>query len=175
MEVHLITAGKRRYLPLLLLGDEQEDMIARYLDRGALYAIYDRAEEPGACGSCDCDNCGLACEHPTVRRAGLRAVCVVTDEGNGVYELKNLSVCPPYQRQGYGRRVIDFLEHCYRGMGRVLTVGTRDSPLTLPFYKKCGFQITHRVKNFFIEHYDHPIFEGGKQLVDMVYLKMDLE
>ena len=53
-------------------------------------------------------------------------------------------------------------------------VGTGDSPLTLPFYKKCGFIESHRVKKFFIDNYDHPIFEGGKQLVDMIYLKKEL-
>ena len=38
------------------------------------------------------------------------------------------------------------------------------------FYKKCGFTEHHRVKNFFTDNYDHPIFEAGVQLVDMVYL-----
>ena len=34
--------------------------------------------------------------------------------------------------------------------------------------------MSHVVRNFFTEHYDHPIFECGRQLVDMVYLKMEL-
>ncbi|RPH28773.1 MAG: GNAT family N-acetyltransferase, partial [Bacteroidales bacterium] len=29
-------------------------------------------------------------------------------------------------------------------------------------------------KNFFTDNYDHPIFEGDIQLVDMIYLKKDL-
>lgn len=29
-------------------------------------------------------------------------------------------------------------------------------------------------KTFFIDNYDHPIFECGRQLTDMVYLRMDL-
>ena len=52
-------------------------------------------------------------------------------------------------------------------------VGTGDSPLTLPFYEKCGFKESHRVKDFFIENYDNPIYECGKQLTDMIYLKKD--
>ena len=52
-------------------------------------------------------------------------------------------------------------------------VGTGDSPLTLPFYEKCGFKVSHRVKDFFIENYDNPIYECGKKLTDMVYLKKD--
>ena len=52
-------------------------------------------------------------------------------------------------------------------------VGTGDSPLTLPFYEKCGFKVSYRVKEFFIENYDNPIYECEKQLTDMVYLKKD--
>lgn len=53
-------------------------------------------------------------------------------------------------------------------------VGTGDSPLTVPFYEKCGFIQSHRVKDFFVEHYDHLVFEAGVQLRDMVYLKREL-
>ena len=52
-------------------------------------------------------------------------------------------------------------------------VGTGDVPGTLGFYKKCGFAESHRVKNFFTDHYDHPMVEDGVQLVDMVYLKKE--
>ena len=45
-----------------------------------------------------------------------------------------------------------------------MLVGTGDSPLTIPFYESCGFAYSHRVPDFFIDNYDHPIFEGGKQL-----------
>lgn len=139
-----ITEHKKRFLPLLLLADEQENMIDRYLDRGTLYALYD----------------------PEVR-----AVCVVTDEGNGILEIKNLAVASEHQRKGYGRTLVDFIRRRYAGEYRVLQVGTGDSPLTVPFYEACGFQKTHIIKNFFVDYYDHPIFEGGKQLVDMIYLQ----
>ncbi|MEF9864784.1 MAG: hypothetical protein RR777_07535, partial [Christensenellaceae bacterium] len=55
-----------------------------------------------------------------------------------------------------------------------MLVGTGDSTLTVPFYQSCGFVPSHRIKNFFVDHYDHPIFEDGKQLVDMVYLSKNL-
>ena len=41
MEILNIQNQKRNYLPLLLLADEQEDMINRYLDRGELFALMD--------------------------------------------------------------------------------------------------------------------------------------
>lgn len=42
---------------------------------------------------------------------------------------------------------------------------------TVPFYEKCGFVRSHRIPGFFTDHYDHPIYEAGVQLVDMVYLR----
>lgn len=139
-----IKENKKRYIDLLLLADEQENMIDRYLERGTMYALDD---------------------------AGVKAVCVVTDEGDGVLEIKNLAVTPTQQRKGYGRQMVDFIAETYRDRYCILQVGTGDSPLTVPFYQKCGFAVSHRIENFFTEHYDHPIIECGVQLVDMVYLK----
>lgn len=148
MEITEVKEDKKQYIELLLLADEQEDMIDRYLERGEMFAL---------------------------KENGVRAVCVVTDEGNGVLEIKNLAVAPEYQKKGYGRAMIDFLVERYRGRFCVMQVGTGDSPLTVPFYEKCGFRRSHRVKDFFAEHYDHPIYECGVQLRDMVYLKMELQ
>ena len=148
MDIRRIESGKRDFLPLLLLGDEQEDMIDRYLDRGTLLALYD---------------------------GGLRAVCVVTKEAPGVFEIKNLAVEPAFQRQGYGRAMVRHVAGaCRTAGGTCLLVGTGDSPLTVPFYLACGFTPSHRVENFFLDHYDHPIFEGGVQLRDMVYFRHPL-
>ena len=148
MEFRRIEAEKRNFLPLLLLGDEQEDMIDRYLDRGVLTALYD---------------------------GGLRAVCVVTEEGPGVFEIKNLAVEPAFHRRGYGRAMVErAVRDCRAAGGRRLLVGTGDSPLTLPFYHACGFREIRRVPGFFLRHYDHPIYEGGRRLADMVYLSMEL-
>ena len=57
----------------------------------------------------------------------------------------------------------------------MLQVGTGDSPLTIPFYEKCGFRRFHVIKNFFIDNYDHPIYEDGKQLVDMIILRQKIQ
>lgn len=147
MEIRRVETDKKRFLRLLLLADEQEDMIDRYLERGILYVLED---------------------------GGVRAECVVTDEGGGVLELKNIAVEPDDQGRGYGKALVDFLVRTYTGQYAVMQVGTGDSPATVPFYEACGFRRHHRVRRFFIDHYDHPIFEGGVQLVDMVYLQRSL-
>ena len=86
-------------------------------------------------------------------------------------ELKNIAVAPGCQRMGYGRALVDFLVTRYAGSFQTLRVGTGDSPLTIPFYESCGFRRAYVVKNFFLDHYDHPIWECGRRLRDMVYLE----
>lgn len=103
---------------------------------------------------------------------GVKAVCVVTDEGDGILEIKNLAVHPSCQRKGYGRSMIEHIKGIYRGQYKILQVGTGESPLTIPFYEACGFERSHIVENFFTDNYDHPIFECGVQLKDMVYLQL---
>lgn len=147
MAILEVTENKKQYLPLLLLGDEQEDMIDRYLERGRLFVM--QFEEP-------------------------IAVCVVTDEGDGMLEIKNLAVHPDFRRQGIGRTMIDEVANRARGVYHTLQVGTGDSPATMPFYERCGFVRHHTIKNFFTNNYDQPIIEDGVQLVDMVVLRRNL-
>ena len=104
----------------------------------------------------------------------VRAECVVTDEGDGILELKNLAVAPAVQGRGYGRRLVEFLAETYAGAFRTMQVGTGDSPATRPFYERCGFVFHHRIERFFSDHYDHPIYEGGVLLRDMVCLRRPL-
>ena len=147
MEIRKLETDQKKYLDLLLLADEQENMVDRYLERGTMYVLEDD---------------------------GVKAECVVTDEGNGILELKNIAVEPAFQGKGYGKAMVNFLIRTYKEQYTVLQVGTGDSPSTIPFYEACGFRRHHLVKNFFTDHYDHPIYEGGVQLVDMVYLQRAL-
>ena len=41
IEIRQVTENKKAYLELLLLADEQESMIDRYLDRGTMYVLED--------------------------------------------------------------------------------------------------------------------------------------
>lgn len=147
MKIKEITENKKQFLSLLLLADEQEDMIDRYIDRGTMYVL---------------DDNGVKCE------------CVVTDEGNGVLEIKNIATEPDYQGYGYGRAMIDFIAMKHKDVFSILQVGTGDSPSTIPFYEHCGFTRSHSIKNFFTDNYDHPIYENGVLLKDMIYLRRKL-
>ena len=147
MTITGIKENKKQYLSLLLLADEQEDMVDRYIDKGTMYVFDDN---------------------------GVKSECVITDEGNGIIEIKNIATVPEHQGKGYAKALIDFLVEEYGGKYSVLQVGTGDSPMTVPFYEKCGFVRSHSIPNFFTDNYDHPIFECGVQLVDMVYLQKPL-
>lgn len=122
-------------------------MIERYLEKGTMYVLEDD---------------------------GIKGECVVTEEDRNVLEIKNLAVVPDCHKKGYGRALIEFVAEKYREQYCILQVGTGDSPLTIPFYEKCGFVRSHSVKNFFTDNYDHPIYEGGVQLKDMIYLRKQL-
>lgn len=147
MQIFKVTENKKQYLDLLLLADEQESMIDRYLSAGDLWALYD---------------------------VDLKSVCVVLPIDWEKCELKNIATYKKYQGQGYGKALINFIFDFYKKDFKEMQVGTGETPSTLRFYENYGFQRSHVIKNFFSDHYDHPIFEEGVQLVDMIYLKKKL-
>lgn len=137
-----IKSGKRRYMPLLLIGDESEDMVEKYLDRGRLFV--------GMIGD------------DTV------AVTVVTEETDGWVEVRNLAVDSEFRRRGIGHAMLAHVESLYPGHD--IRLGTGETPSTLRFYKSCGYRISHTIPDFFTDNYDHPIIEEGVMLRDMIYL-----
>lgn len=144
MKIEKITENKKKYLDLLLLADEQENMIDKYLGDGDLFALFD---------------------------GDLKSVCVVLPIDAETCELKNIATYEKYQGKGYGKSLISFISALYKDSYRTMLVGTGETPAILSFYGSCGFKESHRIKNFFTDNYDHPMFEGDIQLIDMIYLK----
>ena len=64
--------NKKQYLDLLLLADEQESMIDRYLEKGKMFVL---------------DDNGVKCE------------CVVTEEGKGILEIKTTEILQSMQKE----------------------------------------------------------------------------
>ena len=144
MRIEKIKTDKKRYLDLLLLGDESEAMIDRYLERGDMYALFD---------------------------GDLKSLCVITKEENGTHEIKNIATSPQYQGQGYGKTLIRYLSENHAKPGDTMMVGTGNTPKIIRFYTGCGFSYSHTLPDFFTDHYPEPIVEDGIQLIDMIYLK----
>ena len=147
MRIEKITNNKKQYLDLLLLADESEDMIDKYLESGDLFTL------------CDDD---------------LKTVCVVVAINKETCELKNIATYKKYQGKGYAKTLIKYISDYYKNKFKTMLVGTGETPTILSFYENCGFEKSHSIKNFFTDNYDHPMFEDGIQLVDMIYLKKDL-
>ena len=63
MKIREVNENKKQFIALLLLADEQENMIDHYLEKGTMYVLED---------------------------GNVKAECVVTDEDNGILEIKNI-------------------------------------------------------------------------------------
>ena len=70
MKIREVNENKKQFISLLLLADEQESMVDRYLEKGTMYVLEDN---------------------------DVKAACVVTDEGNEILEIKNIAVNPENQ------------------------------------------------------------------------------
>ncbi|KZX15931.1 GNAT family N-acetyltransferase [Methanobrevibacter curvatus] len=148
MEIKEIIHNKEKYMDILLLGDEQESMIYKYLFRGHLYALYDD---------------------------DLKTVCLATNESGTICEIKNLATYEKYQGNGYGHYMVKYIVEKYKNICKTLLVGTGEDEKTINFYKKCGFEYSHKIKDFFVNNYDHKIIENGNELKDMIYLKIEFD
>ena len=146
VRIEKIANDKKRFLDLLLLADEQEDMIDKYLPSGDLFALFDD---------------------------DLKSVCVVAAMDGETCELKNIATYEKYQGRGYGRMLMNYILDFYKSDYSAMLVGTGEVPGILSFYKSFGFSESQRIAHFFTDNYDHPMFEGDVQLVDKVYLKRD--
>ena len=147
MTIKIINENKKQFIDLLLLADESESMIDKYLEHGDLFALYDD---------------------------DLKSICVVTHENPNTCELKSIATYEKWHGMGYGSRLIQHISAFYKDKYKTMIVGTGDVPISIRFYEKNGFSISHRIHNFFTDNYDHPMFEDGVQLIDMVYLKKSL-
>lgn len=99
-----VVGDKKQCLPLLLIGDESESMIDRYIDQGRLYV-------------------GFIDNEPV-------AVCVTIGNGAEV-EVKNLAVLPEFRCHGCGRVMLQHVEQLNRESTIIL--GTGETPSTLRF------------------------------------------
>ena len=105
--------NKLNYIDLLLIGDEDINMIMKYIEKSNLYVL--KLEEV----------------------IGLIALCEYDED---TIEIKNLAIKKEYQNLGYGKMLIDFIEKTFRNKYNFIILGTGDSPLTIPFYTKLGFK-----------------------------------
>ncbi len=137
-----VTARKSDYMDLLLIGDESEEMVRRYVDVCNLYVGF-------------VDGVAVSC---------IAALAIDA----GTVEVKNLAVIPESRRRGVGRRMLAHVEGLHAGCK--ICLGTGETPSTIRFYQSCGYRYSHRVIGFFTDNYPDPIVEEGITIRDMLYL-----
>ena len=137
-------------MDLLLLADPSEEIVRSYMPRAKCYVL----EQKGS----------------------IVGVYSLLPTRPGTVELVNIAVAESEQNKGHGKALILHAVETARSQGYItIEVGTGNSSIAqLALYQKCGFRMTHIDRNFFLQHYEEPIFENGIQCVDMVRMSMGL-
>ncbi|MBQ4836594.1 GNAT family N-acetyltransferase [Pseudoalteromonas luteoviolacea] len=108
-------------------------------------------------------------------RGKILAACIVKPQRAELAEIYNISVYPVYQGQGIGSKLLKFTisELSKRGIRRI-ELGTGTFGYQLTYYQRIGFRVASVSKDYFLEHYDMPIFENGIQHKDMLRLYIQI-
>lgn len=136
---------KKKNLALLLLADPEEEAIDKYINDCEIFEFY----------------------HKDI----LIGQGAIMQLSSTTYEIKNLAIYEKFHNCGYGKILIKLLCKKYLENFKNIEILVGTSEQGVGFYKKCGFQFSHVIKDFFITNYKQPIFENGIQCKDMFYLK----
>ena len=148
LKIRLLDKSEELPYDLLLLADETVEAIDKYVHQSDVYVAELNDERMGVFCLCQVD----------AHRA----------------EIKNMAIAEGYQGRGYGSLLMDGIKDIVRKDYTTLMVGTADAGARqIAFYEKNGFRKFGLKKNFFIDHYEAPIYEDGIQLRDMVLLKYE--
>ena len=141
-KIELARGDFERFMPLLLEADTSRELVESYLARGELWACID---ENGPAG----------------------VALVMPVDGDAV-ELMNLCTRSDVRGCGLGHALVEHIKRRYADRYRELRVGTADGfEQTQHFYEKCGFRLTHIDRGFFVRNYSEPVYDCGKQCIDM--------
>ena len=136
---------KKKNLALLLLADPEEEAIDRYINDCEIFEFY----------------------HKDI----LIGQGAIKQLSSTIYEIKNFAIYEKFHNCGYGKILIKLLCKKYLENFKNIEILVGTSEQGVGFYKKCGFQFSHIIKDFFVTNYKQPIFENGIQCKDMFYLK----
>lgn len=91
-------------------------------------------------------------------------------------EIVNIAVKEKFQGKGIGGLLLeDAVKSAAASGAKVLDIGTGNSSIhQLGLYQKKSFRILGIDRDFFIKHYNEPIYENGIQCIDMIRLSLDL-
>ncbi|MEH7634571.1 GNAT family N-acetyltransferase [Bacillus pumilus] len=138
-------------MELLLLADPSKEKVLAYVQSGSCYAAF---HEEAVIG-----------------------VYVLTPLSRHTMEIMNVAVKESWQGRGIGKQLIHHAIAEAKVAGfQSIEIGTGNSSIQqLALYQKCGFRIASIDHDFFLKHYDEPIYENGIQCMDMVRLSLTFQ
>lgn len=150
MEIRKLRADENAPMELLLSADPSRKLVEEYVQRGEAFV----AEMDGQ----------------------IVGVYVLLRTRPETVEIVNVAVAEPVQGRGIGKRLVHHAIQTAKLSGfKTIEIGTGNSGVgQLALYQKCGFRITGVDRDFFVRHYDEPIYENGIQVIDMIRLAQDL-
>jgi len=150
VDVRQLGAEEQLPMELLLLADPSERLVEDYVRRGICYVAQEGEATIG--------------------------VYVLLPTRPDTVELVNVAVDEAIQGRGIGKRLVLHAVEQARKLGyATIEVGTGNSSIgQLALYQKCGFRMVSIDRDFFLRHYEEPIYENGMQVLDMVRLSQDL-
>lgn len=106
----------------------------------------------------------------------ISGIYVLLPTSSDTAEVINISVREADQGRGIGKKLIHHaIEQARAQSYAYLEVGTGNSSIDqIAFYQKCGFRMIAIDHDFFLRHYEEPIFENGIQCRDMVRFRYNL-
>ncbi|HIW20522.1 MAG TPA: GNAT family N-acetyltransferase [Candidatus Dorea intestinavium] len=149
MRIERIEEDKDNFIDILFLGEENEEKIRKYLDKGDLYALYDDEV--------------------------LRTLCIVVMLNNRKCELKELVTIEEDRGQGYGSYMLEYVSQIYSSSCDVMYVASPNNPKALGFYTERGFLNAHVNPSFFAKYYEQAEKVIAQELGKVIYLKKLLE
>lgn len=138
-------------MDLLLLADPSKEKVLTYVQSGSCYAAFHEEDVIG--------------------------VYVLTSLSQHTVEIMNVAVKESWQGRGIGKQLIHHAIAEAKVAGfQSIEIGTGNSSIQqLALYQKCGFRIASIDHDFFLKHYDEPIYENGIQCMDMVRLSLTFQ
>ncbi|MFC4711467.1 GNAT family N-acetyltransferase [Planococcus dechangensis] len=150
MKIRKLKAGESLPLELLLEADPSERLVLAYCRDG---------------------HCFIAEQQQVI--IGVFVLLALDDE---TVEIKNIALAEKQRGKGLGKAlVLAALDEARKLDFQSVEIGTGNSSFSqLTLYQKCGFRMKSIERDFFVRHYDGPIFENGLPCRDMVRLDYEL-
>lgn len=107
----------------------------------------------------------------------ITGVVVVQKQSDHSAEIMNLAVSESFQRRGIARKLLQYVSDKWapkHEVTRLLIRTGTSAPAPFMLYQQEGFDLKEVAYNYFVQHYEEPIFENGVQCRHQLIMEKDL-